>query len=240
MFDVNDINTTDVSCDILRKLGLNFNVANIEKVKVELDNLLLNINNRGETKLLTATDSLELVVYESANKTVNVPECEEYDRKQEPQYDDREEYRRLMNRKKSKKLNETKLAIPLTVDEYMDTLIPIPKYMTTERACISIWDYKAMTDDEWNSLLAEFDDKIQTESNEISSKMKNVTVTSPNSMESSSVESTERIVSNSSRKPVRGILRSSLENKTDSKDLMKNEFFQTDEMQSLVKELSNE
>lgn len=231
--DLNDINTTDVSCNILRRLGLNFNVANIEKVKMEVDNLLLNVNKRGETKLLTARDSLDLIGSESANAS----RSNELPMQQEPVDPDREEYKRIMNRRKSHKIIDSKSAVPLTIDEYMNTLIPFPKYMSTERTNISIWDYKAMNDDEWNSLLQELDDKLQVDSSE-SNKIKTVTVTSPNSMESLVVS--EKKFNGNAKKPSRGILRSSVENKIESEFLLKNEVFQSDQMKSLVKKLCHE
>ncbi|KAG4066568.1 hypothetical protein HA402_007204 [Bradysia odoriphaga] len=236
--DINNINTTDVSCNILRRLGLNFNMANIEKVKLELDNLLLNVSNRGETRFLTAADSLELLTFDH---TTDFPVPESTEPKQQgPKDADREEYKRIMNRKKSKKLTDTKLAIPLTVDEYMSTLIPTPKYMETHGVSkISMWDYKAMDDDDWNNLLQEMDDKLHSESNESNCKSKSVTVTSPNSMESIAI-SENVLCSSSDKKPVRSIMRSSLDNYTDPKFMLKNEAFQTDEMQSLVKKFCDE
>lgn len=230
--DLKDINTTDVSCNILRRLGLNFNVANIEKVKNEVDNLVLNINKRGETKLLTITDSLDLITSEPANISNRSVQ------KQEQKDPDREEYKRLMNRKKSQNVNDAKLAVPLTIDEYINTFTPIPIYMANEKANISIWDYKAMTDEEWNNLLEELDEKLHAESSESASKNKTVTMTSPNSTES--LAEYNKIASNksNSRKPSRGILRVSVENKTNSDFLANNEVFQTDEMQTLVKKLN--
>lgn len=233
--DLNDINTTDVSCNILRRLGLNFNVANIEKVKVEVDNLLINVNKRGETKLLTVTDSLDLIASESAD---NVLASKDSNFKPEPKDRDREEYKRLMNRKRSQKVIDAKSAIPLTVEEYMSTLTPIPKYMTSDRASVSIWDYKAMNDDEWNHLLQELDDKLRAESSDSnSSKNKTVTMTSPNSMVS--VAAADKIISQNAKKPLCGILRASVESKADSESLLQHEVFQTDQMQSLVTKLSH-
>lgn len=214
--------------------GLNFNAANIKKVKVELDDLLLNINKRGETRLLTATDSLELFVSESANKyeeNAVLNPSEESVLRKESRYCDREEYRRIMNRKKWKQVNETKTAIPLTVDEYMETLTTVPKYMATDKNNISIWDYRAMTDEEWNALLEELDDRIQSSSDV---RSKTVTVTTPNSMES--LIGSGIIRSGNSRKPARGILRASVE--TDKRLLLKNDIFQTDNMQNLVRKLN--
>lgn len=233
--ELNDINTTDVSCNILRRLGLNFNVANIEKVKIEVDNLLLNVNKRGETKLLTVTDSLDLIASEAAH---GVPDSNESVLKQEPVDPDREEYKRIMNRKKSQQLKDSKNAIPLTCEEYMNILIPFPKYMTNERASISIWDYKAMNDEEWNGLLQELDAKLEAELTESKVKCKTVTVTSPNSMES--LVTSERNYSQNAKKSFRGILRSSVEKKTKSDLLLKNEVFQTEQMQSLVRKLCDE
>ncbi|XP_037047804.1 FK506-binding protein 5-like isoform X2 [Bradysia coprophila] len=236
---INNINTTDVSCNILRRLGLNFNMANIEKVKLELDNLMLNVSNRGETRFLTAADSLELLTFD-LTKDFPIPESAESQQQKGSKDADREEYKRIMNRKKSKKLIDTKLAIPLTVDEYMNTLIPTPKYMETQGVSnISIWDYKAMDEDDWNNLLEEMDDKLHSESNESNSKSKSVTVTSPNSMESISI-SENFLCSSSDKKPVCSILRSSLDSKTDPKRMLKNEAFQTDQMQSLVKKFCDE
>lgn len=236
--DVNNINTTDVSCNILRRLGLNFNMANIEKVKVELDNLMLKVSNRGDTRFLTATDSLDLLVGDTKEDFTVLGSEESQQR--EPRDTDREEYKRIMNRKKSKKLIDTKLAIPLTVDEYMNTLIPTPKYMETQGVCnISIWDYKAMDDAEWNSLLQEMDDKLHAESNDSSNKSKSVTVTSPNSMES--IVTSDKILSSTScKKPMHSILRPSVDSKAESKFMLKNEMFQTEEMQCLVKKLCDE
>lgn len=57
-----EINTTDVSCKILRRLGVTLNLSNIEKVKIELDNLLLKYvecTNRG-SRLIQVMDSLDL------------------------------------------------------------------------------------------------------------------------------------------------------------------------------------
>lgn len=210
---------------------MNFNVANIEKVKVEVDNLLINVNKRGETKLLTAIDSLDLIASESAN---NILTSKESVLKQEPEDRDREEYKRLLNRRKSQKVIDSKSAIPLTVEEYMSTLTPIPKYMATGKGSVSIWDYKTMNDEEWNNLLQELDNKVRAES--ISSKHKTVTMTSPNSMES--VVSSEKISSNNTKKPLCGILRSSVDNKIGS-ELLKNEEFQTDQMQSLIGKLGH-
>ncbi len=208
-------------------------MANIEKVKVELDNLLVNVKKGGEAKLLTTIDSLDLFNYAAA-ENFDILNSKESIQKQDP---DREEYRRLMNRRKSKTLEDTKLAIPLTIDEYLDTLIPVPKYMETNKANISIWDYKAMNDEEWNKLLEELEATLQSESNEINSKCKSVTVTSPNSMVSLG---SRKIVSSNGKKHGRGILRPSVEQKIDSDFLLKNEVFQTDQMQSLVQKLCDD
>lgn len=210
-------------------------MANIEKVKLELDNLLLNVNNRGETRFLTAADSLDLLANE-ANNVFTGPTSDE-SQMQEPKDTDREEYKRLMNRKKPRNLIATKLAIPLTVEEYMNTLIPTPKYMETQGVSnISIWDYKAMDDEEWNSLLQEMDEKLNADSNESNSKIKTVTVTSPNSTES--IVTSDKIVSR--KKPGRSIMRPSVDNQTSPKFSLKHEVFQTDEMQGLIKKLCDE
>lgn len=235
--DPNDINTTDISCNVLRRFGLNFNSANIEKVKIELDNMLVKMKKR-ETKLLTATDSLDLITEPAVATTdtenlVRIPDFEEVQKKSE--YPGTEEYKRIINRRKSQKVIDSKLAIPLTVDEYVGTLTPIPKYMQTERANISIWDYKAMTEEEWNILLQELDNKLLAESAESTSKNKTVTMTTPNSMESLVIS--QKNLSSNTKKPTRGILRPSVENKIDSELLLKNDVFQSNEMQCLVNKL---
>lgn len=209
-------------------------MANIEKVKIEVDNLLINVNKRGETKLLTVIDSLDLIGPESTN---NILGSKESLSKQEPVDRDREEYKRLLNRRKSQKVIDSKLAIPLTVEEYMDTFTPIPKYMTTGKASISIWDYKTMNDEEWNNLLEEIDNKFRVESTESNSKNKTVTMTSRNSMDP--LVASEKILSNDTKKPLCGILRSSVESKNDDESWLKNEVFNTDQMQSLVGKLAD-
>lgn len=236
--DPNEINTTDISCNVLRRLGLNFNSANIEKVKVELDDMLVKIHKR-ETKLLTATDSLDLITEPGADaeNLLGSSDSKELVQTQKSEYPGTEEYKRIVNRRRSQKVIDSKLAIPLTVDEYVDTLTPMPKYMQSERASISIWDYKAMTDEEWITLLQEIDNRLRAESAESGGSKKTVTMTSPNSMESLVVS--PKISSSNTKKPARGILRSSVENKIDS-ELFKNEVFQTDEMQTLVNKFNDE
>lgn len=236
--DLHDINTTDISCNILRRLGLNFNVGNIEKVKVEIENLLLNFNKRGEPRLLAVTDSLDLIASESAANELDQGSKESASTHERETRDrDREEYKRLLSRKKAHKVIDSKLAVPLTVEEYMSTLTPFPKYMAAETGNISIWDYKTMSDEEWNNLVQELDNNLQADSTESNSKNKNVTVTSPNSMESL-VES-GKMSSRNVMKRSRGILRSNLGSKIDSESMLKNEIFQTNEMQSLVEKLSS-
>lgn len=182
-----------------------------------------------ETKLLTVTDSLELITSEA----VNISDQSVLSEHKDP---DREEYKRIMNRKKYQNVRDAKLAVPLTIEEYMSTFTPIPAYMANERANISLWDYKAMTDEEWNSLLEELDDKLHAESTESNSKSRTVTVTSPNSAESSA--ECNKIPNSNTKKPSRGILRVSVENRNSTELLAENEVFRTDQMKSLVEKFN--
>lgn len=93
-----------------------------------------------------------------------------------------------------------------------------------------------MTDQQWKELLQIVEAKQRDDDvGQVSlSKTKTVTLNSPNSSESST---SAKFSSNHTEKPIRGILRASVDIKIDAKEILKNEIFQTDKIQKLVNKL---